>query len=71
MNVSDILKALPASLILGVMGIGALFVLLIPLALKLAGLTGQQIVDTLTLTLNTFLALVKEFRQQNKSGGTG
>lgn len=66
---SEIIKVLPASLILGALAIGALFVLLIPFALKMAGLTGAQIVDTLTLTANTFLSIVKEFREQNKTGG--
>jgi len=41
---------------------------LIPVALRIAGLTGQQIQDTIAMTLQMFVALVKEFRQQNKAG---
>jgi len=65
---TDILSKLPESLILGVLLIVALFVLLVPLALKLAGLTAAQIVDVLTMTTKFFIEIVREFRNENKSG---
>lgn len=61
-----LLQGVPASLILGVFGLAVLLVLLVPLALKLAGLTGQQIVDVLTLTMQFFVNLVREFRAENR-----
>jgi len=65
--VADIISKLPESLILGVLVIAALFVLLMPLALKFAGLTAAQIVDVLTMTTKFFIEIVREFRNENKS----
>lgn len=64
--IEAILKYAPQSLILGVLGLIVLLVLGLPLALKMAGLSGQQIVDLLTLTLQFFINLAREFRSQNK-----
>lgn len=63
-----ILKYAPQSLILGVLGLAVLLVLGLPLALKVAGLTGQQIKDLLALTLQFFLNLAREFRSKNRDG---
>lgn len=40
--------------------------LLVPIALRLAGLSGSQIEEVWTETLRFFLALVDELRNQNK-----
>jgi len=66
---AEIIKALPAYVVVGVVGIAALFLLLVPLSLRLAGLTGQQVADTLSLTMQFAINLVREFRAQNKSNG--
>lgn len=63
-----ILQNIPQTLILGVIGMVALLALLLPVALRIAGLTGAQIVDVLTLTMQFFLNLIQEFRAQNKNG---
>jgi len=60
------LSTIPTTLVLGVFGVLALIVLLIPIVLKIAGLTGQQIVDVLSLTMQFFVNIVREFRAQNK-----
>lgn len=65
----NILQALPQTLILGALLIVALLVLLVPISLRIAGLTGAQIIDAFTITFNAFLSIVKEFREQNKTGG--
>jgi len=67
MTIIDVLAKAPASLILGVLALALVFILLVPLALRLAGLTGEQIADTLKLTMQFFINLVAEFRAQNKS----
>jgi len=56
----------PTEAILGAIAILGLIVLLVPVALKFAGLTGQQIADVLNLTMQFFINLVAEFRAQNK-----
>jgi len=66
-NITEILKAAPESLILGVLAIAALIVLGVPLALKIAGLSGQQIADVLAMATRFFLELVREFRAENGS----
>jgi len=60
------LSKLSEGVVLGAMGIVACVVLLVPLALKLAGLSGQQIADVLSLTMQFFINLIGEFRAQNK-----
>lgn len=60
------LPNVPADAILIALGIIALVVLFVPVVLRLAGLTGQQISDVIGLTLQFFINLVKEFRAQNK-----
>lgn len=66
--IEAILKYAPQSLILGALGLLVLLVLGVPLALKVAGLTGQQIIDLLTLTMQFFINLAREFKEQNKQG---
>lgn len=63
---AEILKAAPQSLILGALGIVAIVVIILPISLRVAGLTGQQIADLLTLTMQFFVNLLQEFRSQNK-----
>lgn len=65
-DLSSALSNLPASIIVGLAGLLALIVLGLPLALRVAGLTGQQIADLLALTMQFFINLVHEFRAQNK-----
>lgn len=60
------LRNLSETAILGAIALVGLFVLILPIALRLAGLTGQQIADLLSLTLQFFINLMKEFRAQNK-----
>lgn len=60
------LAGLPENVLIAFAALLALIVLLVPVALRLAGLTGQQIVDVLTLTLQFFVNIVREFRAQNK-----
>lgn len=67
MLMAEIIKALPAGVLVGIVGIVAALVLLVPISLRLAGLTGQQIADTISLTLQFFVNIVREFRAQNKS----
>jgi len=67
MTVFDVLKNWPVEAVLAGMIILLVFVLLIPLVLRLAGLQGQQIIDVLTLTTQFCINLVREFRDQNKS----
>ena len=59
------LSQIPANVLFGVVLVAAVIVLLVPIALKLAGLTGAQIVDVLTLTMQFFVNMVREFRAQN------
>lgn len=63
---AEFIKSLPANEVLGAFGIVAGLVLLVPISLKIAGLSGQQITDVLTLTMQFFVNLVREFRAQNK-----
>ena len=57
--------------LLAALGLMILLILAVPLALKLAGLSGQQIADLLTLSMQFFVNLLHEFRAQNKGqGGT-
>ena len=51
------------------LGLVVLLILAVPVALKLAGLSGQQIVDVLSLTLQFFINLVREFRARNTGKG--
>lgn len=64
--ISDILHAIPEGVLGALIVAIVVLMLFIPLALRLAGLSGQQIVDVLTLTLQFFTNLVSEFRSQNK-----
>jgi len=60
------LSTLPESVIVAVVVTFALLVLLVPIALRIAGLTGQQVSDTISLTLQFFVNIVREFRAQNQ-----
>ena len=62
---SEILKTLPQSAITGVLIVVLVVTIFLPIALRVAGLTGQQIVDLLTLTMQFFVNLIREFRSQN------
>lgn len=64
-DLGSALSNLPASLIVGLVGLMVLIVLGLPVALRVAGLTGQQIADLLALTMQFFINLVHEFRSQN------
>lgn len=55
----------------GLAALGALVVLAIvflPVALRVAGLTGSQIVQVIQLTLQFFVNLTAGLRNQNKNG---
>lgn len=67
LDLASALANLPASLIVGLAGLLVLVILALPLALRVAGLTGQQIADLLGLTMQFFINLLHEFRAQNKS----
>jgi len=64
--VIELLKSLPASLLSGLIVSGVVVVLFVPIALRAAGLSGQQIMDVLAMTTRFFLELVREFRNENK-----
>jgi hypothetical protein len=64
---ADILSRIPETLILGVLIVVAVFFLLAPLTLRLAGLSGQQIIDVFTMTTKFVVELISEFRSENKS----
>ena len=65
-DIARALANLPASMVVGIIGVIALLLLGLPLALRAAGLTGQQIADTISLTLQFFVNIVHELRAQNK-----
>lgn len=62
----DIISKLPGHVLTGLIVATVVLVLFVPLALRVAGLSGQQIADLLTLTLQFFVNLLHEFRSQNK-----
>jgi len=64
---TEIIKALPTSLVSGAIVATVVVVLFVPIALRVAGLSGQQIIDVLAMTTRFFLELVREFRNENKS----
>lgn len=65
----DVLTAIGHSSYLALLGAGVLItILLIPLVLKAAGLSGTQIVETIRLTLRFFSGVVTAFRDENKNG---
>jgi len=65
-TIFDLLKNWPAEAILGALVVICIFALLVPVVLRIAGLQGQQIIDVMTLTLQFFINIVREFRAQNK-----
>jgi hypothetical protein len=65
--VIELIRNLPGEALSGLVVAVVVLVLFVPLALRLAGLSGQQIEDLLTLTLQFFVNLVREFRAQNQS----
>jgi len=58
---------LPENIVVAALALAALLIVLVPFSLRIAGLSGQQIMDTISLTLQFFINLVREFRAQNKS----
>ena len=66
-TVFDIIKAFPGQTLLAGLIVVVVGLLLVPIILRLAGLTGQQIVDTLTLTMQFAINIIREFRAQNKN----
>lgn len=62
----DMISKLPQEVLSGLIVATVVLVLFVPLALRVAGLTGQQIADLLTLTMQFFINLAREFRAQNK-----
>jgi len=60
------LSKLPVSLFSGLIVAIVVIVLFVPVALRVAGLTGQQIAEVLAMTTRVFLELVREFRAENK-----
>jgi len=64
--VLEIIKDIPQTVLSGsIVAIVVLF-LFVPIALRVAGLSGQQIQDVLAMTTRFFLELVREFRAENK-----
>lgn len=63
----DLLRALPENVVISFVVVVALVVVVVPLSLRAAGLTGQQIQDVIALTLQFFINLVREYRAQNSS----
>lgn len=65
----DIIQALTSSPALALLGAALLLtVLLAPIALRIAGLTGHEIIETLRLTLQFFTGIVQAFREEKKNG---
>lgn len=68
---NDILQTISTSPLLAYLGFAfMLLLLLIPIALKLAGLTGQQIADVLAMTWQMLIQLVQALRAENKASGS-
>ena len=66
MTVFDLLKNWPAQTVLTGLLMVLVFLLLIPLVLRLSGLQGQQIIDVLKMTAQFAINLIEAFRAQNK-----
>ena len=65
----QILQWLEKQPFIGILGAVVLAaILLVPLALKLAGLSAGQIVEVIKLTLNFFASIVASFRDENNNG---
>jgi hypothetical protein len=60
------LSKLSESVLFGVLIVVAVIVIGAPLSLRLAGLTGAQILEAIQLTLQFFVNLVRAYRDQNK-----
>lgn len=61
----DVLQS-PAGLVLAVFGLCVLLaVVLAPVALRIAGLTGAQIIELLRATMEFVVTVVREFRDGN------
>lgn len=54
--------------ILAALVIVAIVIILVPLILRLSGLSGSQIVDVIKLTLQFFVNIAQEYRAQNQAG---
>jgi hypothetical protein len=64
--VAQFLSQLPETVVLGALLVLLVLVLFVPISLRVAGLTGQQIKDVLQQTMQFFVSLVHEFRAQNR-----
>jgi len=60
------LSKVPETVILAFLIVATVLILFVPIALRVAGLTGQQIADLLTSTMRFFINLLQAFRAQNK-----
>lgn len=62
----EILHELGNSPLLAALGLVTLLALVVaPIVLRMAGLTGAQIVQLLSATMNFLIELVRQFRQEN------
>jgi len=66
LDLGKLISALPAGVILDAVIVALVFVLLVPIALRVAGLSGAQITDVLKLTMQFCLNLIEEFRKENQ-----
>jgi len=65
----ELLKSVSESPVLALLGAGVLLVvILIPVFLRLAGLSGAQIIDVLAMTGRMIVDLVRAFREENSNG---
>jgi len=64
--VLEIIKDIPQTVLSGSIVAMVVLFLFVPIALRVAGLSGQQIQDVLAMTTRFFLELVREFRAENK-----
>jgi len=69
MDFLTFLSRYPGDILVALFGLLVLLILSIPLALKLAGLSGQQIVDVISLTLQFFADSVRKSRAGNATKG--
>lgn len=65
---NEILQSIGSSPALALLGAGVLVtIILIPVFLRLAGLSGAQIIDLISITWRMVIDLVRAFREENKS----
>jgi len=66
MDVLAFLKDLPQAVLSGLIVAVVVLLLFVPIALRVAGLSGQQIVDLLMATMRFFINFLQAIRAQNK-----